>query len=177
MQPEPPQYIDPLRLARQGAQVAGRLQISELARLCEAIVDATGEVEYNLAFGRDALGTLCITGQLAADVTVRCQRCMQPMPVRLQGTVSLGIVQGEEEAKRLPGEYEPLLVSPDPLRLAELVEDEVILLLPIAPLHDDNECPTETNFSVGEDEVASAEEETPHTHRPFAGLDKFKRGD
>lgn len=172
MQQEPPQFIDPMRLARQEARLAGRLQISDLPRLSRAVADSEGGIEYELEFGRDSLGIHCIIGSIDAAVTVRCQRCLQPMPVRLQGRISLGIVQGEEEAKRLPSEYEPLQLQGEPLRLAELVEDEAILLLPIAPLHDEDECSAEIMTTAGEKKAP----EGGDTHRPFADLDKLTRG-
>lgn len=173
MQPEPPQLIDPMRLARQGARLAGRLQISKLPRLHQATVDNSDGVVFSLEFGRDSQGIHCIIGSVATSVTMRCQRCMRPMPLELQGDIRLGIVQGYEEAKRLPPEYEPLLVQQEPLLLAELIEDEVMLLLPFAPMHDEAECPVDVASSSEEESVP----DMPETYKPFAGLDKLRRDD
>lgn len=174
MQPEPPQFIDPLRLARQGAEISGRLQISELARFRDAVIDDASELEYRLEFGRDTAGVHCIMGHLGGVVQMTCQRCLQPMPVRIGGEIRLGIVQGEEEARRLPPEFEPLLAGQEPLRLAELIEDEALLLLPIAPLHEDSGCAGDIAAEVS---AATPAEQQHETHRPFAGLDSLRRQD
>ena len=171
MQPEPPQFIDPLRLARQGAQISGRLQISKLGRFRDAVLEGPGELEYRLEFGRDTAGVHCIMGHLSGSVRMNCQRCLRPMTVELQGDIHLGIVQGEEEARRLPAEYEPLMAESEPLQLAELIEDEALLLLPIAPMHADTGCAGDVAGIAAE----SVTEQQGTTHRPFAGLDRLRR--
>jgi len=170
MQPQPPQFIDPLRLARQGAEISGRIPVAELARLCEAIADRDGDVEYVLEFGRDAGGIHCIMGSLVVRLNLTCQRCLRPMPVRLEGRVCLGIVQGEVEARQLPPQYEPLPAPAQQLRLAQLLEDEALLLLPFAPLHDSRQCTAGSPESVAQSGPVAAE-----THKPFAGLRRLKR--
>ncbi|MDZ7735971.1 MAG: YceD family protein [Gammaproteobacteria bacterium] len=170
MQPEPPQFIDPLRLAGQDAQIDGCLPISQLSRLCDALLDDSGEIEYTLEFGRDAAGIHCIIGNLSAAVRMACQRCLQPVMIELRGDIRLGIVQGEEEARRLASEYEPLMAGREPMRLVELIEDETLLLLPMVPLHEDTEC-------AGDSVRASsaATKTRANTYKPFSGLEDFKR--
>lgn len=179
MQSQPPQFIDPLRLAGQGVQLSGRLPISQLGRLREAVSDDTGEIEYMLEFGRDAGGIHCIIGNLTATLNMQCQRCMQIMPLVLRGDIQLGIVQGEEEARRLAPAYEPLLVERKSLRLAELVEDEALLLLPLVPMHEDTDCADDAVNKVLVEPAAEAREQDlaqEDTHRPFADqLDKLRQ--
>ena len=166
METQPPQFIEPLRLARQGATFAGRLPGRDMKRLSEAITSQSGDIEFSLKFGRDSVGIHCIIGHLATTVEMQCQRCMEILSLRLQGDIQLGIVQGEEEARRLPSAYEPLLVEQASLRLAELIEDEALLLLPQVPRHDDVGC-AGVRPVVAEDKV-STEPDTAETQRPFA---------
>ena len=166
MESQPPQFIEPLRLAQQEAAFSGRLPIRELKRLGEAITGDSGEIEYSLKFGRDSGGIHCIIGHLKTTVDMQCQRCMEIMSLTLQGDIQLGIVQGEEEARRLPPAYEPLLVEQASLRLADLIEDEALLLLPLVPMHEDVGCAGDRPFVVEDEEPA--EPDTAETHRPFA---------
>lgn len=176
METQPPQFIEPLRLARQEAAISGRLPIRDMKRLSEAITSHGGDIEFSLKFGRDSGGIHCIIGHLKTTVEMQCQRCMQTLSLNLRGDIQLGIVQGEEEARRLPSAYEPLLVEQASLRLAELIEDEALLLLPLVPMHEDVGCADDVPI-VAEDEVP-AEPDTAETHRPFADqLGKLRQRD
>ncbi len=164
MPPELPQFIDPLRLVRQREEVSGTLQIKDLPRLKAAVRESAGELDFSLQFGRDSAGIACIIGSLSGETVMTCQRCMQPLTVVIDSAVSLGIVRGEEEAKLLPGEYEPLLATGQPLKLNELIEDEAMLALPFAPLHAESEC----NEQIRSGSDAAPVENDDETHRPFA---------
>jgi uncharacterized protein len=48
----------------------------------------------------------------------------------------LGLVRSQEAAERLARGYEPLLVTAEPARVADIVSDEVLLALPFAPVHE-----------------------------------------
>ena len=78
-----------------------------------------------------------IKGALQTGIELVCQRCLEPLRLALDVTVSLGLVHGEAEADRLPEEYEPLLVPEGVIRVADLVEDELLLALPRIPRHED----------------------------------------
>lgn len=166
MPPELPQFIDPLRLVRQGDEISGSIKINDLPRLNAVVADAAGELEFSLQFGRDSAGIACIMGNLSGGAVMTCQRCMQPLTVVIDSVVSLGIVQGEEEAKQLPGEYEPLLITGQPIKLTELIEDEAMLALPFAPLHAESECNEQVRS--GSDAAPVENENEEETHRPFA---------
>ncbi len=89
-------------------------------------------------------------------------------PLNLE--VSLGLVRSEAEGDRLPSSYEPLLVSGPGLSLYRILEDEIILALPIVSMHDGKTCPVETDFStMPVDERGSEERENP-----FAVLEKIR---
>ncbi len=166
MPPELPQFIHPLRLAGHGERLSGSFKINELKRLQAAVLETDGALTFNLEFGRDAAGIACIIGSLSGQVAMTCQRCMQPLTVAIDAGVALGIVQGKAEAGELPEEYEPLLVDQQPLKLAELVEDEALLALPFAPLHAVEQC-SQVPAATSSSEDAPPDEEQD-THRPFA---------
>jgi len=77
-----------------------------------------------------------------------------------------------DEAAELPEEYDPLLVAGERVRLADLVEDELILALPQIPMHDPGECQA---AAVGTDSAA-APEGTAERASPFASLAELRRG-
>jgi uncharacterized protein len=58
------------------------------------------------------------------------------MSLPLDLAFRLGIVRSNEAAKALHARYEPLIVDAEPTRIAEIVADEVLLALPLVPVHD-----------------------------------------
>ncbi len=73
----------------------------------------------------------------------------------MSGEFSLALVYSDEMAKALPANLDSLLLLPDePLDIAEIVEDELLLSLPMHAMHDTNDCQINTQF--GMDEVSES---------------------
>lgn len=107
-----------------------------------------------------------------APVWLTCQRCLQPFEVPLAFERRLRFVRGEAEAEALDAESEDdVLALSRSLDLRELVEDELLLALPIVPRHE--VCPQPLPMAVGEDEL---EEDLPERAHPFAALQALKSG-
>ena len=135
-----PIHIDPVRLARTGAQLQGHLPIAPMARLVAALVSSEGEAAVELEFGFDNERRAVVHVQARAEVQLACQRCLEPMGYTLNADRLLGVVINEAQAERLPSTLEPLFVTEEPLFLSDLIEDELILSLPIVPRHSDEQC-------------------------------------
>lgn len=111
--------------------------------------------------------------QLAAhlEVTLQCQRCLQPMTGLLQIERHFRFAADEAEALRLDEETDDdVLVISREFDLHELVEDEMILALPIVPRHD--ACPEPLRVA---DASAPAGGENVRPN-PFAVLARLKEG-
>ncbi len=134
-----PERIDPWRYAREGRALEGRLPLAPMPRLRSLGVEA-GSMEVALAFGIDERRIPHVKGRFRARVTLICQRCLEPFELAIEQPISLGIVASEEQADGLGGAYEPLVVK-GRLSLREMLEDEVILALPIIPRHPLEACP------------------------------------
>jgi uncharacterized protein len=95
---------------------------------------------------------------------------MQQFWRKISCDVALQIVSDESKLERL-SENEDAIVAPDKvISVAELIEDELILAMPMIPRHEDGQCP-ETDY---EREVVVLQEvqEVQTTYRPFADLAK-----
>ncbi len=143
--------MDPSRLdvqvfARAGASLSGRWPQRTLQRLAEGLAtpladaapadvtwDASGEERERRGAARETWLHL----RAATCVRLQCQRCLMPMQQPLAVQRSFRFVAGEAEAERLDEESEDdVLALPRSLDLAALVEDELILALPIVPRHE-----------------------------------------
>ena len=98
--------------------------------------DVTGELQVCLKLGKDPDGTRYLSGTIRGTVELQCQRCLEPMRHPLDLEFRLGIVRSNAAAKALHARFEPLIVDAEPTRIAEIVADEVLLALPLVPVHD-----------------------------------------
>jgi len=166
-----PVTIDPLRFALARRQLQGRLPLKGLDRLTSALESDEGEVAVELEFGIDTVQNVrYMRGRLRTEVQLQCQRCMGPLRYAIDTDLQLGIVGSEAEGERLPTEYDPLLYVGEPLHLAAIVEDELILNLPLVARHPAGECPAEL-LPAQEPDTAREDEEAEN---PFAVLAKLK---
>lgn len=141
MSPDLPLSLDTERLARKGETIAGQYAIQDLQRLEGLLHDKSGEVRFNLEFTHDEDDHRSyIVGTIQANVNLVCQRCLGSMPYNVDSRVYLGIVLKDADLSCLPDDCEPLVTDNDPVSLRALIEDELILALPISAMHAENMC-------------------------------------
>jgi uncharacterized protein len=151
--------------ARRG--VEGRLPLSALTRLAGSLLDTKGEVRFALEFDRDSLQVPYVELRIDTELPLLCQRSMDRflLPVRI--VQRLGLIRDEADEAALPEGYEPLLVPDDgELRTAELVEDELILAVPVVPVKPGSEA-VERDWPATQVEQERA--------NPFAALSALKK--
>ena len=140
-----PVHIDPLRMADTRRLLQGQIALAEMARLGESLQDSDGEVTISLEFGTDNEGIRFMRGRIQAEVSLECQRCLETMRFPIDSEFALALVRSTVEAESLPSHYEPLLVEGEPLFLRDIIEDELLLALPIVAMHPPEECRIETS--------------------------------
>lgn len=163
-----PKIVDPLKLAEQRVDLQGKIALNQFKRLKELMLDCQGEVLVTLSFGKDEQGIRTLKGHIAASVSLECQRCLQAVAQAIETDLALGLVFSDEAAKNLPGYYDPLMLENDELALWELVEEELILALPIAPKHAESDCAFVGQFG------ASITEKPAAKKSPFSVLEQLK---
>jgi len=140
LMPGLPQYVDPLRLAETEESIAGRLAVGAMPRLRETLRDDSGTVEFRLKFRRDEQGLVRIQGEFSTSLRTICQRCLEPLELKLAGVINVTPVGAATGLQSVPVEPEPLMLSEGGIHLPGFIEDEVLLALPIAPMHGAGEC-------------------------------------
>lgn len=154
--PEPSaERVHAYRMARDGSSRRGEMVLSRMSRLLPLLCSDQGSARFELDFGLDSQSRPLVTGRVQASLQLVCQRCLEPMTVDLDLEVRLGIVRSDDEAVALCGEREPLQLQTETVSLATLVEDELILGLPAAPLHPAGRC-RPPGKAFAEEEAAGA---------------------
>jgi uncharacterized protein len=176
--------LDPHRLdvgafAATGGELAGDWPADRLKRLVAATLApedgaarppvawrASGERRILTGAGSQPSLSVCAD----TEVTLECQRCLQPMRVPLHAERRIFFVDGEDAAAALDAESEDDVLALTPaLDLADLIEDELLLALPLVPRHE--QCPEPLPRAFVEDDPAS-----DPADNPFAVLAALKRG-
>lgn len=164
--------VDPVHLAVTGRRVSGVLQPAQMERLLSLLSSDNGEVRVEMEFGIDEQGTRFATGHIDAEVEVVCQRCLEPVGLEVSTDFKLGIVTTDAAAENLSSDYEPLLVENTPMALSDIIEDELILSIPVVAMHAEGDCSAEVQeVMTGSEEIKETVEEKKS---PFAVLKDLK---
>ena len=166
-----PQTIEPIKLVDQRVDLAGYISLNRFDRLADTLLDTEGDLIAELNFEVDPQGVKFMVGKITADVSLQCQRCMQPTRFQVDSQVSWGLVFSEEAAKQLPRQYEPLILANPEVDLWAIIEDELMLSLPLVAYHPEDECEASGRYTSG-DELTTAP-----VDNPFAVLASLKKTD
>ena len=166
-----PGALDDWRMVTARRGFEGTLPLSSMARLREALCDDAGDVRYAIEFDRDALQVPYVELRIEAGLPLTCQRSLQPFVQPVQVVQRLALLEAgvdvEAAEAGLPEGYEPLLLPADGmLDPAELVEDELILEVPVVPVAPGSE-EVERDWPVPAEEADQA--------NPFAALAALKK--
>lgn len=165
-----PEWLDLRRLGAAGARLEGSVPLEALPRLREQLVAAVGEAHARVTLAFDQGGHAVVSGGVEATLTLRCQRCLGEVAVPVTGGFTLAVVESEPAADELPAEEEPALAPGGRLGVHALIEDELLLALPIVAFHEDTGC------DGGQRHFGPEGEATPERENPFAALADLKRG-
>ena len=175
------QRLDVKAFAQAGARLAGHESLLKYERLAQEAKglhpdlkvdwEAVGEV-------RTALGGMAqvwLHLKVQASFPMECQRCLTPVDVPLEVDRSFRFVADEATAEALDDDSEEdLLAMSREFDLRELIEDELLMALPVVPKHD--ECPSPVSLSSSDDDFEEANADKPNPFAALASLRKDGKG-
>jgi len=135
------EWLDIWRLVAARRCISGQIELVKLQRLGDLLADSQGQCRYVLEFGRDAVQSVAwVELRIQTALPLVCQRSLQRFLLPVEQTQRLGLVRNEAEEVALPASYEPLWVNADGrVSLSDLVEDELILAIPVVPVAPDSQ--------------------------------------
>jgi uncharacterized protein len=169
--PMSPPWSKPLdidRLADGEADIDFAVPLAELPRLRSQLASVEGLVRGRVHFTRES-GFVVADLSMSGAAALTCQRCLGAMTEPVNSAVRVALITAESDASRVPENLEPVLAPGGRINVGELVEEELLLALPIVPLHAEA-----SDCAVAQDAPAvkvEAPEQT--TQKPFAQLDKL----
>ncbi|PKH26316.1 23S rRNA accumulation protein YceD [Enterobacterales bacterium CwR94] len=166
-----PLTLDPVRTANKRLDYQGIFTAEQVERVAESVVSVDSDVECSMSFAIDNQRLAVMKGTADVQVTLSCQRCNQPFQQAFHVSYCFSPVVNDEQADALPEAYEPINVNEfGEIDLLATIEDEIILALPVVPVHESEHCEvSEADMVFGK---LPAEAEKPN---PFAVLASLKR--
>lgn len=129
------EVIDGLQFARDASRVRGTLGPAQLPRLAE-MRWSVDEIAFDIQGGLSRQGKSCLRIQAVGHVELVCQRCLGPLALEVSVDVELELCESLSEIEQADDDVDRVLATRS-MSVAQLVEDELILCLPIAPKHED----------------------------------------
>ena len=165
-----PPHVDPRKLADRGATLEGALPLADLQRLCDPLADNVGVVRAKFVFERDERRSAVMHSSIDVEVKMVCQRCLELVALPVHSECSYAVVKEGASTQSVPQGYDVLELGEDPLDLPALIEEELLLALPIVPMHDPEDC----QQPAGLEEPEPSEDEVSRSN-PFSVLAQLKR--
>jgi len=177
-----PIRFDPVSFADHERELEGPIATKAMLRLRENVVSSDEMVDAKLGFSRGLHGYPMVSGQVTAWVTMKCERCLDNVHIELNPEISVLVKPEEDILPQNEGnkESEKDVGTPDfheydgkSLVLSDLVEEELLLVLPLVPKHQDiSLCNQDMVAWLAANEAPSGEQEasTERAENPFAIL-------
>jgi uncharacterized protein len=161
--------INPRKSAQRRLVCDGFFEVSGMNRLLEVCTPCNEQMQVNVNFDVDDLGLNVISGTGSVSVALTCQRCTEPLIIDLDVEFTLSPAKDDEAAEALPSYYDAIELDENgEVNLLELVEEELLLAIPLIAMHEPSQCQASVDSVWGE---LPEELEKPN---PFDILQKFK---
>lgn len=136
-EPAPNPLIDGLRFAESGGALKGNWPVARFARLQDAITSSVGDFEFKIDGVRDGIGRPGLRIQVSGELRLTCQRCLGQLiyPLKVDVVVLLARSEVELEARPVEPDGPDWVVAGKEMSVEALLEDEILLALPVAPRH------------------------------------------
>lgn len=158
-------FIDSLDFARNGSEISGVVPVAEMPRLLDELENSLGKLNYTVRGGVDSRSAPLLDISIAGQCQLRCQRCLSAMDYQIRLNVRL-ILRDQAGLDALGDDEDDCdsILAEAQLDVLNLLEEEVLLSLPIAPRHDD----------AGACQAADGKNGLREAKNPFAVLAKLK---
>ena len=132
-----PKTIKLFKFARKEASLHGDYKIAAMPRISEIARNTEDRVKVDLSFYLENDKMPCIRGIIKANIILDCQRCLEALPLELNVLFNLAFVRHESQAEELDTSFEVYNIGEEEdLDSIDLITDEILLSIPMAPSHD-----------------------------------------
>ncbi|MCB1757628.1 MAG: DUF177 domain-containing protein [Gammaproteobacteria bacterium] len=174
-----PVRFNPSRLLARDQTYAVEIPVAQFTRLSEFLLSEKGMVRAEMRFF-EADGRVGVAGHFQAGCEMECQRCLNSFEQNLEADFSLTFVSDEAAAEALPDELDPVILDENGhIHSVDLLEDELILQLPVSARHTDIRTCVDLGYAgeLTEDDDAVMGGEDQTRRNPFEILKNLTKTD
>src|SRR5262245_13202290 len=157
MSPDPGQQHEVAALAADNAVLETEIALADLERIRPLLRGDAGVARGRFRFHRESALAVA-EGHVSAILTLTCQRCLEEMTLPVDADSRLAFVDSAEASAEEIGSRDPVVAQDGQVSLATLIEEELLLALPLVPMHRDSDC------------FVRSEPQAESRQKPFAGL-------
>jgi uncharacterized protein len=132
--------IDAFEFCRLAERREGEIAVADMKRLSAECVDVATSLHWTLQGGANSLGYPQLVMAVAGAIHLRCQRCMTSLEYVIESEQVLVLAKSNEQADEIEAQLDDdtidVIVGMKAMNILDLVEDEALLSLPLAPKHD-----------------------------------------
>ncbi len=167
-----PDFVDPWKAAEGQRVFQASMPLKRMQRLLPLLASSKGVANFEVHFYFDRQRNAIIKVAVQADLILLCQRSLAPYTETVQRSSTLAVIRDIDEQDMLPANYEPVVLLSEgrghgKLALLELIEDELLLVLPQIPK---NPAVEEIELSTDGEVIRLSDDKDERLQRPFAGL-------
>lgn len=145
-----PVTVNPRVMAEHNACLKGTICLSDLPGIADIISSKEGTAFLQLDFCFDEQRRIVMKGCIKAELLLTCQRCLESLTHCVNDAFVLSPVSTDEQARALPAVYDPWIVQDDKIKLIDLIDEELLLSLPVAPRHPAEACSLHVQTEINE---------------------------
>jgi uncharacterized protein len=168
--------LDVRAACRAGEEKAGELTLSALPR-CRDMAPEDGRLTYRVRFF-EGQGVHPLSAEIGveASLALECARCRETVVQSVASASLLSFVFSEEQAEHVDAEAEPVILGPEGrVKLLELIEDELLMAVPLMPVHETPCGPIPPDRPYESGQLAEPVDDDGDDN-PFAALAALKKG-
>jgi uncharacterized protein len=160
--------IDAFEFCRLKERREGNFVVTNMHRLAEDTLDKSGTIHWSLQGGSNCLEHPTLKLSVSGTVQLMCQRCLKPFSFDIDSESTLVLAEDEESVDAIDAlvadDTVDVIAGSKSLNIAQLIEDEALLALPLSPKH--SVCPDQAKKDISESERKTS---------PFAILKSVKK--
>ena len=182
-----PAEVNYRKFAGASTKLDGTVPVSSFSRLKESIANDQGEVHAKLEFRRGKKQKTLIIGHIDVNLELICQNCLEPTTTEVKSSFRWVLVEDEDALIALNPDDEGVICGEDSVNIVELLEDELLVSLPMVAKHPEGECTFtaehgDVSAFLGENLAKSpnkrlgknSDRDDGDTYQPFASLAELK---
>lgn len=164
-----PTEIDPFLCADQNRRYELAFKADDFSRILDDLKDGSQPINAELEFSRDGK-IIKLMGRIYGHLMLQCNACLEDIDFPVDIDVNLAIIRDEAMVELLDDDVDPCLLDEDNLSLKQVVEDELVIVMPYVARHD--QCPTELPTTSKTDDFTLETDDKPN---PFEALKDLKK--